>query len=233
LNLFRSILLLGIAFQLNVQAQVVGLDCIPKPGQFELVLVDTGNSHTRRGILDMPANLFPLHPHGTHMADNVEDELQALRAQPVHAVESTWVPHTETTGAIRYAVWLRPKVISMSLSGRAMDEGEAEALQEAQARGILMVAAAGNEGPAVKRPYYPAALNFPCMVSVGTTVHGRWRDSSQHGVVAHPYVEGDPIGTSSSTARMAAQAIRYFQLHPGATCQQAKAWLIRQFPPPR
>ncbi len=70
--------------------------------------------------------------------------------------------------AINYAVKMGAKVISASWGGGAYSAYLAQAIQNAQAAGVVFVAAAGNEGRNLYySPTYPAT--YPGVISVGAT----------------------------------------------------------------
>jgi hypothetical protein len=72
---------------------------------------------------------------------------------------------------IMQAVLLKPRVISISLVGEVPNPAERAAIDYAQAKGILVVAAAGNGGPGPTM--YPGAYGGECLVSVGTIKDGK------------------------------------------------------------
>ncbi|BDG61085.1 S8 family serine peptidase [Caldinitratiruptor microaerophilus] len=72
----------------------------------------------------------------------------------------------DVAAAIREAVRSGANIISMSLGGEEPDALEQEAIREAAARGVLIVAAAGNTGPDPGTVLYPAA--FPEVVAVAS-----------------------------------------------------------------
>ncbi len=82
---------------------------------------------------------------------------------------------------IRYATDLKlagfsPMVINMSLGGSALDQVEKEALDYAIANGVIVVAAAGNEGEAGMG--YPGA--YAPVISAGSPVPSAGRESGSH-----------------------------------------------------
>lgn len=81
------------------------------------------------------------------------------------------VPHTDhlrnTIAAINYAVDMGAHIINYSGGGTEFSQDEKEAIARAQRKGILFVAAAGNEkSNSDKNPYYPADYKLPNIISV-------------------------------------------------------------------
>lgn len=135
------------------------------------------------------------------------------------------------------------KVINLSLSSTAADQVESEAVAYARSKGVLVVAAAGNDG--VSTPSYPAA--YPGVVAVGATDAAGHRASfSQFGswvTVAAPgttitsttpragsdffpadYATAD--GTSFSTPLVAAEAALLWSHRPDARAADVRAAIV-------
>ncbi|MEV4396669.1 S8 family serine peptidase [Nonomuraea sp. NPDC049607] len=132
---------------------------------------------------------------------------------------------------IRYAVDHGADVISMSLGGGSGawegSAAEEEAVQYAIARGVVLVASAGNDGDTTNRKNFPAA--YPGVIAVGA-VDRRLRvapfsNRQDYLSVVAPgtdivtadgaegYVAGD--GTSSAAAMVAGVAALVRSAHPG------------------
>jgi subtilisin family serine protease len=73
--------------------------------------------------------------------------------------------HSNIAAGIVWAAKHGADVINLSLAGPNPSTAVADAVQYARARGVVVVAAAGNEG--TNRRYYPASL--PGVISVGAT----------------------------------------------------------------
>lgn len=70
--------------------------------------------------------------------------------------------------ALRYANRMGARIINYSGGGPQSSAEELEILRESGRRGILVVAAAGNEGTSTKdRPFYPASYPLDNILSVG------------------------------------------------------------------
>lgn len=127
--------------------------------------------------------------HGTHVAGTIaavgnnnfgvtgvtwNSRIMPLRVLGLNGGESF-----DILTAIRYAAGLpndsnqvpvKPaSIINMSLGGFFFSQAEQDAIAEARARGVIVIAAAGNDGDA----FFPSALSFPAsyegVVSVGAT----------------------------------------------------------------
>lgn len=167
------------------------------------------------------------------MARAMKDMIVRIQGlESIYAKMLTWrEPHLLPT-VIRVAADLRPKVIVLALAGDEPSRAEYEAVKYATSKGILVLAAAGNQGR--DESEYPAAYKLRCLASVSTIrKHGQsWGNHQAQGpsrgeIYLPQYA--DEGGTSFSTARAAAYAIAYFRVYPEATCAAAKEWMISKF----
>jgi subtilisin family serine protease len=72
-----------------------------------------------------------------------------------------------TVRAIRYATRMGARIINYSGGGLEQSASERQAIEEAQRRGVLFVAAAGNEqSNSDQKPYYPADYDLDNILSV-------------------------------------------------------------------
>ena len=85
--------------------------------------------------------------------------------------------NADTAAAIDYAVDRGAAVVNTSIYGESSPDGLRQALVRARAAGVLVVAAAGNEGKST--PEYPAA--FPEAISVAAAEGGRLAPFSSFG----------------------------------------------------
>ena len=106
------------------------------------------------------------HPHGTGVAGAIAAHLRLIGSAPgarliaIRAFGATQAAGAESTSfvvlkALNYAVAQNAQIINMSFAG-PRDPLLAQALAAASARGIVLIAAAGNAGPN-SPPLYPAA----------------------------------------------------------------------------
>ncbi len=126
------------------------------------------------------------HGHGTHITGIINHGAPKARLMILKYYDSNLAP-TETIDntvkAIRYATKMGADIINYSAGGGSYSQEEYEALKDAGAKGILVVAAAGNEGADSSLvPYYPA--NYPLTNILSVTAHNPARmilDSSNYG----------------------------------------------------
>ncbi|MEV0195370.1 S8 family serine peptidase [Nonomuraea sp. NPDC050691] len=201
-----------------------------------------------------PPGVRPLRLHGTYMASliaghghgpggsrgviGVAPEAEILSVRVILEDEERGFrvfntdPRFEDVMArgIRYAVDRGADVINLSLSKELPSREERAAIRYAIAKGVVLVAAAGNDGarrPGRAAPYsYPAA--FPGVVAVGATDRRLRRATFSNGnssvVVAAPGVDimgagpGDQYwvgrGTSQATALVSGVAALIKARHP-------------------
>jgi len=114
-----------------------------------------------------------------------------------------------------------------------------KAFTDATARGLVIVASAGNEPTG--KPVYPAA--YPSVIGVGALEpHGKTWENSNYGNFVALYApgfanlpvghKGDPglyAGTSISTAFVANSIAGYLSENPAATLQEIRDYLNRKF----
>lgn len=102
---------------------------------------------------------------------------------------------TAAIKAIEYAIAHNVDVINMSFGGSEEDPALRDALQAAVDAGILLVAAAGNEGQNLNdTPAYPASFEIPGMLSVAAhTNNGNLSSFSNYGAVIHLAAPGSSI----------------------------------------
>jgi Subtilase family len=145
--------------------------------------VDSG-----RNFVDENEDTADVDGHGTAVAG-----VAAARANGLGAVGACWtcrlmplrvpdgvVPHWGATmaRALDYAVAHGAAVVNVSIGGEERNGFLHDAIRRARGAGVIVVAAAGNEGTTL--PEYPAA--YPDAVSVGATVEsGELADYSGRG----------------------------------------------------
>ncbi len=120
------------------------------------------------------------HGHGTHIAGIVGAEagnkkgIAGISPEVSMMVLKYYDPKVantdnlkNTVNAIRYAVKMKANIINYSGGGTEYSQEEKDAIAEAQAQGILFVAAAGNErSNSDKHKYYPADYGLSNIISV-------------------------------------------------------------------
>ena len=173
--------------------------------------------------------------HGTQMAllasgvlaaDGLSSAGDALPLVPVRAFdEEGKTSHFAIFQALSYAADAGAKVVNMSWGSETDSEFMRTAMHVAAARGLTLVAAAGNSPTG--KPIYPAA--YPDVIAVAAvTADGSPWDQSNHGDfvdVSAPatatFPSGSFVGTSISSATVAGALGRYLNQNPGATGAEA------------
>jgi subtilisin family serine protease len=102
---------------------------------------------------------------------------------------------TDVAKGIRYAVDNGARIVNLSLAGPAGTPDLQAAVQDAQARGVLVVAAAGNDGADLtNRPTFPAAYGEANVLGVSaTTRSGALSGVSDYGPGADVAAPGEEI----------------------------------------
>lgn len=189
------------------------------------------------------ASLIAGHGHGAGNSSGMVGLAPKAKILPLRTIQTERDPnHDETwAAAVRYAVDHGAKVINLSFSndgGKTLSDGRA-AIAYAQARDVVVVAAAGNDGSiAVDEP---AAL--PGVVSVGAVDKegNRWEGSNTGKGLAlmAPGVEilaanknrsqgyGLSTGTSDATALVSATAALVRSKYPDLTAGQVINRLLK------
>jgi subtilisin family serine protease len=195
--------------------------------------------------------------HGTHVAGiigakgnngagvtgvNWDAKLMALKFLDRDGSGNT----ADAANAIDYAVSHGARVINASWGGPAFSMALYQAVKRAGDKGVLFVAAAGNDGQnADVQPDYPAAYDLPNVISVAASDrYDRLADFSNYGAksvdLAAP---GDDIestvpsfsdptgyesfsGTSMATPFVSGAAALYFSRFPSAGADQTKTALL-------
>lgn len=120
------------------------------------------------------------HGHGTHIAGIIaagrdsSENFQGLAPEAQIMVLKYFDPHTpgldnlrNSTRALHYAVQMGAKIINYSGGGTDASVEEEEILKNAERKGILLVAAAGNEkANSDNRPFFPAGYGLSNILSV-------------------------------------------------------------------
>jgi hypothetical protein len=110
--------------------------------------------------------------HGTQMATIIHARDPGARLMAVKALGINGGSEADLAAGIRYALDNGAEIINLSLEGGGDDEGVRSALEEAEARGVIVVVAAGNRGLDLDRyPAYPASYGLANLVVVSATDH--------------------------------------------------------------
>jgi thermitase len=190
-----------------------------------------------------PNRPIDTHGHGTHVSGIVKSVFPSVKILPLkyYNRNASGKDNLKSTiDALRYAVDLGVDVINYSGGGPEPDLEELEILKKAEAKGILVVAAAGNEESNIDKKenaYFPASYNLSNIITV--TAHDRnvqVLSSSNYGKstvdVSAPGARiksalprggaGFLTGTSQATAFVSGVAAMLKSQFPSLTPQQLK-----------
>lgn len=112
------------------------------------------------------------HGHGTHVSGIVKSVFPKVKILPLKYFDRTASGKDNldsTIQALKYAVDSNVDVINYSGGGPEPDFAELEILKKAEAKGILVVAAAGNEESNIdieKNAYFPASYKLSNIITV-------------------------------------------------------------------
>ncbi|MEZ4815865.1 MAG: S8 family peptidase [Bdellovibrionota bacterium] len=191
------------------------------------------------------------HGHGTHLAGIISGQSQepngfkgvcpGIRIMSVRyfASDLTGIKNLENTvKAIRYATQNGANIINYSGGGASFAQNEFDALKEATEKGVLIVAAAGNErSDVVKKPYFPASYDLANIISVaGIGPEGKLIPASNWGKSVDVAAPGGGIlslqqnqsygfmnGTSQATAFVSGLAGLLWTMKPKLKAADIKA----------
>ena len=113
------------------------------------------------------------HGHGTHVAGIVKSifpDVKLLSLKYYNPQASGQANLASTIKALKYAVDNNVHIINYSGGGPEPSEAEKKVLEEAEKKGILVIAAAGNEKENIdlsKNAYYPASYGLSNIITVG------------------------------------------------------------------
>lgn len=219
--------------------------------------VDSDNADLRNAVepgFDTTSNEpFPVdeHGHGTHVAGIIRQIANVEIVPFKYYLDSNpgSVNLKLLVKAINAAVDSHVQIINYSGGGPEFCEEEYLALKRAQAAGILVVVAAGNEHSNSDLPeyyYYPAAYRLPNIISVAATdIQNELIRSSNWGEtkvdLAAPGENilsdlphgkrGFMTGTSQATAFVSGVAALILSHKPGLTPEQVKTIIMQSVDP--
>jgi subtilisin family serine protease len=113
------------------------------------------------------------HGHGTHVAGIVKSifpDVKILALKYYNPKASGQANLDATIKALKYAVDMKVDVINYSGGGPEASVDELRILREAEKKGILVIAAAGNERSNIddkRHAYYPASYGLSNIITVG------------------------------------------------------------------
>lgn len=193
-------------------------------------LIDPSGHGTQMALIASGA----VDPRGAE-ADTSGAPVVAIRTFDDNGVTSTYT----MMRAIQHAYEQGARVVNLSWGTETPSDFLLSALSDAERRGMVVVASAGNEPTG--RPVYPSA--YPTVISVGALDGdgGRW-DQSNYGdfitvdapgmasfPVGHNGPPGNYAGTSISSAYLARHISDYLTQNPRATPGQVRRSLEQTF----
>jgi len=119
-------------------------------------------------------NPMDTHGHGTHISGIISAISNVFPSSNIKIMPLKYydpsIPKNHiknTVSAIKYAILMGARVINYSAGGDTPSKEEKSIIVKARKKGILFVAAAGNEkNDVLKVPYYPSSYNLPNILSV-------------------------------------------------------------------
>lgn len=134
-------------------------------------------------IVNGTATSLPSGEHGTHVAGIIGSAIDNniggagvapnTKIMPVNVFEGDLAYTSDIIQGIHYAVEKGADIINLSLGSYSYSKAFNDAIQFAHKNGLVIVAAAGNEG--VSQSYYPAS--YANVISVGSTTSKEVRSS--------------------------------------------------------
>lgn len=164
-------------------------------------------------IEDAERDIYDHHGHGTHIAGLIASDEYSMGANVKILPLKFYNPNAtgdenldSSLKALRYAISQNVEIINYSGGGPERSESEYQLLKLAEKKGILIVAAAGNEGSNLniaKNAYYPCSYNLSNVICVASIdKHGDIVDSSNYGnKFANILAPGDHIKSTLQNGR--------------------------------
>jgi subtilisin family serine protease len=148
--------------------------------------------------------------HGTHVSGII-----SAVCNKVSIMALKYTDFSSSLKAIKYAIDHGADVINYSGGGKGFSNEEFALLKEAEQKGIILVAAAGNDGEDLgKSPYFPAAYGLSNIISVAATDrdnnliresnYGTGVDIAAPGLDIFSSLPGNRYGLLSGTSQAAA-----------------------------
>lgn len=140
-------------------------------------------------------HIVPKGEHGTHIAGIIAGSANNgiggtgvapnVKLMPINVFDGEYADTADIIDAIHYAVQQKANIINMSLGDTSYSESLNKAVQEAYKQGVLIVAAAGNEGDMGKnvQRVYPAAFSHVISVAATNSSDKRPSYSNYHSTV--------------------------------------------------
>jgi subtilisin family serine protease len=160
-----------------------------------------------------------LNGHGTKVASLIARSSGAAYLLIIRAGSSSGAfSDADEAAGIRYAVDHGARIVNLSLGGPRTSRPERAAVEYAIARGVLVVAAAGDDY--ARRPEYPAALLGSAGLAVAAVTRtGSRALFSNTGPWVSVAASGED-GTSFAAPLVSAAAARVWSVNPALTARQ-------------
>ena len=172
--------------------------------------------------------------HGTEMARIITEVNPKVSLMPLKALDANGIGTvSKIAAAIDYATTNHAGVILHSFGTSEPSKLIEEALKRAEMAGVVIIAAAGNDGVDLeKTPQYPAATNASNLITVAaTTKNNELTDYSNFGKGVHVAALGDGAnelrGTSMASARVAGIASLLKAERPWVSAGTIKSTLMK------
>lgn len=195
---------------------------------------------------------FDQNGHGTHIAGIIKSvfpDVKMLALKYYNPKASGYENLVSTLAALKYAVDSNVDIINYSGGGPEPSIDEFRILKEAEKKGILVVAAAGNDGSNIdlkKNAYYPASYNLSNIITVTAyDINLNILPSSNYGTEkvhlaapGHKIASALPMGrygyltgTSQATAFVSGVAAMMKSMFPELSPQEIKKIILTSTSP--
>ena len=208
---------------------------------------DSGGNVIGRSSVSDFESIQDRNGHGTHIASIIAESSPCIKIIPISynaLIDGKDVPIGSTMGiAIRMALNYGPDIINISGGGYGFSNEEFEAVSLANDRGVLIVAAAGNDSLNIdfnKNKYFPGSYKTDNIVVVGSVgPDNRYSTFSNYGSSVDIAAVGSGVtamgldnkmvtlsGTSQATAVVSGAIAGAMSVNPNLTPFLAKRALI-------
>ncbi len=190
-----------------------------------VALIDTGFSDgMKSGVSVIGDSIADDNGHGTNMARAMLEVNPDINILSVKALDSgAYGRVSDVYAAIQYAIEANVSIINLSISSTVTAESQIlnQAIEQARARGILVVSSAGNNG---RNASYYTPGNIEGVITIGGVDEaGNIIASSNRGSVVDYYVKAD------STSVAAAKFSAYLTVYDLQSINDAEGVFSRQF----
>jgi subtilisin family serine protease len=148
-----------------------------------IAIIDTGidfeNAKIRTHLASAQSIVHPLgsaqdhHGHGTHVSSIILSINPRVRILPIQYIDPPYgqeLALENSVQALNQAIDAGANIINYSAGGYGFSTDEFLALRRAEEKGILVIAAAGNEGTSNdKKKYFPASYHLSNIIAVAAT----------------------------------------------------------------